>query len=212
MTEPFAAVDVIAWSKMMAWDLSDGYGQALLRARPEPRERIHQAVKELGYTPSHAARSLRLSRAFAVGVIVPDLNNPIYNELVRGIDETAEELGYHVLMSRTEHLEPGTDFLRKLAGEGRVDGFLIQPQRTAGVQKDAPAVDLADVVEGRGLVDPQAARKESPAGVHVVRVDALQDCRQRRQHHDQHHQNSSQPVGALRLHELPPSLSCFHRS
>ena len=101
-------------------------GDPELRARPETRKRIHQAVKDLGYTPSHAARSLRLSRAFAVGVIVPDLNNPIYNELVRGIDETAEQLGYHVLMSRTEHMEPGADFLRKLVGEGRVDGFLIQ--------------------------------------------------------------------------------------
>jgi LacI family transcriptional regulator len=101
-------------------------GDPALRARPETRERIHRAVKDLGYAPSHAARSLRLSRAFAVGVLVPDLNNPIFKELIRGIDETAYELGYHVLMSRSEHLEPGADFLRKLAGEGRVDGFLIQ--------------------------------------------------------------------------------------
>jgi LacI family transcriptional regulator len=101
-------------------------GDPALRARPETRERIHRAVKELGYAPSHAARSLRLSRAFAVGVLVPDLNNPIFKELIRGIDETAYELGYHVFMSRSEHLESGTDFLRKLAGEGRVDGFLVQ--------------------------------------------------------------------------------------
>ena len=67
-------------------------GDPGLRARPETRERIQRAVQELGYTPSHAARSLRLSRAFAVGVIVPDLNNPIYNELVRGIDETADRI------------------------------------------------------------------------------------------------------------------------
>ena len=114
-------------------------GDPELRARPETRERIHRAVRELGYTPSHAARSLRLARAFAVGVIVPDLNNPIYNELVRGIDETAEKLGYHVLMSRTEHMEPGADFLRKLAGEGRVDGFLIQ-RRDETDQRDFAAL------------------------------------------------------------------------
>lgn len=101
-------------------------GDPALRARPETRDRIHRAVKELGYTPSHAARSLRLARAFAVGVLVPDLNNPIFDELIRGIDETAYGLGYQVFMSRSEHLEPGADFLRKLAGEGRVDGFLIQ--------------------------------------------------------------------------------------
>ena len=119
-----------------------------LRARPETRRRIHEAAAELGYTPSHAARSLRLSRAFAVGVIVPDLNNPIYSELIRGIDETAEELGYHVLMGRTEHLEPGADFLRKLAGEGRVDGFLIQ-RLDATDQRDFAA--LADA-GGRPII------------------------------------------------------------
>ena len=123
-------------------------GDPELRARPETRERIHRAVSELGYTPSHAARSLRLSRAFAVGVVVPDLNNPIYHELVRGIDEVAEELGYHVLMSRTEHMEPGADFLRKLAGEGRVDGFLIQ-RRDETDQRDFAA--LADA-GGRPIV------------------------------------------------------------
>ncbi len=123
-------------------------GDPELRARPETRRRIHRAVEELGYTPSHAARSLRLSKAFAVGVIVPDLNNPIYHELVRGIDETAEELGYHVLMSRTEHMEPGADFLRKLAGEGRVDGFLIQ-RRDETDQRDF--VRLADA-GGRPII------------------------------------------------------------
>lgn len=97
-----------------------------LRARQETRQRIQEAAMELGYTPSHAARSLRLARAFAVGVVVPDLANPIYDELVSGIDKTATSLGYHVLIARTEHLEPGADALRRLAGEGRVDGFLIQ--------------------------------------------------------------------------------------
>ncbi len=116
-------------------------GDPALRARPETRERIHRAVKELGYIPSHAARSLRLSRAFAVGVLVPDLNNPIFSELIRGIDETAYELGYQVLMSRAEHLEPGADFLRKLAGEGRVDGFLIQRRDETDQLDFAPLAD-----------------------------------------------------------------------
>ena len=123
-------------------------GDPELRARPEAREGVHAAVAGLGSTPSHAARSLRLSRAFAVGVVVPDLNNPIYDELVRGIDETAEELGYHVLMSRTEHLEPGADFLRRLAGEGRVDGFLIQ-RRDETDERDFAA--LADA-GGRPII------------------------------------------------------------
>lgn len=97
-----------------------------LRARPETRRRIRDAVEAMGYTPSHAARSLRLAQAFAIGLIVPDLTSPIYDPLIRGIDDAANELGYHVLMGRAEHIEPGNDFLSRLAGEGRVDGFLVQ--------------------------------------------------------------------------------------
>ena len=79
-----------------------------------------------------------------VGVIVPDLNNPIYNELVRGIDETAEELGYHVLMSRTEHMEPGADFLRKLAGDPTVKAVVLRADSPGG---DPLAAALAAAVE-----------------------------------------------------------------
>lgn len=101
-------------------------GDPALRARPETRRRIHAAVRELGYTPNHAARSLRLAKAFAVGLVVPDLTNPIFDALIRGIEDAADGLGYHVLVGRTERLEPGADFLRRMAGEGRVDGFLVQ--------------------------------------------------------------------------------------
>jgi len=101
-------------------------GDPALRARPETRRRIHAAAKTLGYAPNHAARSLRMSRAFAIGVIVPELTNAIYDGLIRGIEDAADALGYQVLMGRTERIEPGADFLHRLVGEGRVDGFLVQ--------------------------------------------------------------------------------------
>jgi len=123
-------------------------GDPSLRARPETRQRIQQAVKELGYTPSHAARALRLSRAFAVGLLVPDLTSGLFAELVRGAEDAADALGYQILISRTERLEPNADHLRKMANEGRVDGFLIQ-RRDEKVQRDfAPLADAA----GRPIV------------------------------------------------------------
>ncbi|MEA2025420.1 MAG: LacI family DNA-binding transcriptional regulator [Chloroflexota bacterium] len=101
-------------------------GDPALRARPETRQRVRQAAEALGYTPSHAARSLRLAKAFAIGLLVPELTSPIYDPLIRGVEDTAERLGYRVIIGRTERIEPGADFLRRLAGEGRADGFLVQ--------------------------------------------------------------------------------------
>ena len=133
-------------------------GDPALRARPETRRRIHVAAKALGYTPSHAARALRLSKAFAIALIVPDLTNPIYSQLIRGIEDAADELGYQVLMGRTERIQPGTDFMKRLVGEGRVDGFLVQRRDETDYH------EFAHLIEGTApvvLINSRGSRRGS---------------------------------------------------
>jgi len=133
-------------------------GDPALRARPETRRRIHAAAEALGYAPNHAARSLRLSRAFAIGVIVPELTNAIYDGLIRGIEDAADELGYQVLMGRTERIAPGADFLHRLVGEGRVDGFLVQRK------DDTDFHDFAHLIEATApvvLINSRGSRRGS---------------------------------------------------
>jgi LacI family transcriptional regulator len=133
-------------------------GDPALRARSETRRRIHGAAKSLGYTPSHAARALRLSKAFAIALIVPDLTNPIYSHLIRGIEDAADDLGYQVLMGRTERIQPGTDFMRRLVGEGRVDGFLVQRRdETEYHEFDSLLAGAAPVV----LINSRGSRRGS---------------------------------------------------
>lgn len=121
-------------------------GDPVLRARDETRQRIQEAAKALGYTPSHAARSLRLARAFAIGLLLPDVTNPIYHLLMRGIEDAADGLGYQVLFGRTERLQPDRDFLRRLVAEGRVDGFLVQRM------DETEAHEFAHLIEGSAPV------------------------------------------------------------
>ncbi len=133
-------------------------GDPVLRARDETRRRIQEAAKSLGYTPSHAARSLRLARAFAIGLLVPDVTNPIYDQLIRGIDDAADGLGYQVLLGRTERLQPESDFLRRLVGEGRVDGFLVQRM------DETEAHAFAHLIEGSApvvLLNSRGSRRGS---------------------------------------------------
>ena len=133
-------------------------GDPVLRARDETRQRIQEAAKALGYTPSHAARSLRLARAFAIGLLVPDVTNPVYDRLIRGIDDAADRLGYQVLLGRTERLQPESDFLRRLVGEGRVDGFLVQRM------DETEAHEFAHLIEGGApvvLLNSRGSRRGS---------------------------------------------------
>lgn len=108
------------------------------RVRPETRVRIQEAARELGYRPNFAGRALKLARSNVVAMIVPDLTNAIFTELMRGVEEAAIQHDYVVLLGRSEDMQPGGEMIAKLIGEGRVDGMLVQLAEDAG-QED---VDL----------------------------------------------------------------------
>jgi LacI family transcriptional regulator len=97
-----------------------------LRVRPETRERVLRIAEQMHYTANFAGRALRLSRSGALALIVPDVNNAIFAELMRGVEDEADAVNYIVLLGRAERIQPGDDMLRRLIGEGRVDGALLQ--------------------------------------------------------------------------------------
>jgi len=97
-----------------------------LRIRPQTAKRIHGAVAVLGYQPNAAGRALRSSKAAAVGLILPDVTNPVFAESLRGAETEAAELGYVVLLGRTDDLKTQGGSYRRLIGERRIDGVLVQ--------------------------------------------------------------------------------------
>lgn len=88
------------------------------------RERIADAVKELGYVPHAGARSLSLARTNAIGVVLPDLHGEFFSEIVRGMDREASAQGYLLLLS---NLHGGAEqaVLALRAMRGRVDGLIV---------------------------------------------------------------------------------------
>src|SRR5580698_11474517 len=69
---------------------------------PELRERVRAAVAELGYRPNRLARNLRRQQMEALGIVVPDIENPHFAEAVRVIEVIAIERGYRVLVCNTD--------------------------------------------------------------------------------------------------------------
>lgn len=105
-----------------------------LRARDQTRDRVRAVAAELGYTPNHAARSLRLSRAGTIALLLPDIGSPIAADMMRGAEEGANASELHVLLGRSEQLREGSADLQRLLAAGRVDGFIIQLDDGADVQ------------------------------------------------------------------------------
>ena len=68
----------------------------------ETARRVERAAQALGYQANPIARSLKTSRTATVGVVVPDLTNPIFPPMVRGIQESLEVAGYNALIVNTD--------------------------------------------------------------------------------------------------------------
>jgi len=98
---------------------------------PETRQHVQATIKQLGYRPSDVARGLVTKRTGAIGLVVPDVSNPYFSEVVRGAEHVAYAKNYSVLLGNTEE-----DTERELAvlqslEEKRVDGVVLCSSRLA---------------------------------------------------------------------------------
>ncbi len=95
------------------------------RARPETRTRVLDAARDLDYRPSAVARSLKLRTTQTLGLIITDIENPFFPQLVRAVEDVAREHGYAVLLcNATDDPDREASYLDLLV-DRRVDGVVI---------------------------------------------------------------------------------------
>jgi LacI family transcriptional regulator len=95
----------------------------------ETAQRVIDAAQELGYKPNPIARGLKTNRSYTVGVLIPDLTNPLFPPIVRGIEDRLGEAGYTSLIANTEN-DPERERSDVLALRARqVDGFITATAR-----------------------------------------------------------------------------------
>lgn len=90
----------------------------------ETRKKVLQAIRELKYHPNSVARSLVLKRTQSVGLLISDVANPFYPEVIQGIEDIALKHDYQVFLSNTNYDEErGLKFVRSLVDK-QVDGVM----------------------------------------------------------------------------------------
>ena len=120
----------------------------------ETAERVLQAARELQFRPDPAARSLKTRRSYTVGVLIPDLNNPLFPPIVRGIEDTLTPQGFVVLMGNTDNDEERERRVFEGMRSRHVDGFIVATARERHPLLDqAAAEELPVVLVNRILVD-----------------------------------------------------------
>lgn len=89
------------------------------------KERVFEAIKELGYRPNAVARSLKMNKTNIVGLVVPDISNIYFMEIARGVESIISPLGYTMIFCSTdENQEKELKLLRSLY-EKRVDYVIL---------------------------------------------------------------------------------------
>ncbi len=91
--------------------------------------RVLEAAEELGYRPNPIARGLRTNRSNTIGVLVPDLMNPLFAAVVRGIEDGLREGGYTPLIANTDNDSDRERVAYEAMSARQVDGFIAATAR-----------------------------------------------------------------------------------
>jgi LacI family transcriptional regulator len=126
-------------------------------ARPETRERVLAAARELGYRPSGIARALKLRETRTLGLVITDITNPFYPQIVSAVEAAAHERGYGIVLANGGD-DPGRELEHlDLLVDRQVDGIVIASSRMTRRHAErlrsisVPVVLVNDTVTGSGL-------------------------------------------------------------
>lgn len=148
-------------------------------ARPEivsetTRQHIQEVVKRLGYTPNALARNLRTARTRLIVALLPDIANPFFSEVIRGIEQVAHESGYSVLLGETQSSLVREQAYADMVAARQADGIITMSHRVPAIpiQGRLPVVNACEYVKDHQIssvyVDNTAA-----AGIAVDYLVAL---------------------------------------
>jgi LacI family transcriptional regulator len=120
----------------------------------ETARRVIEAAERLGYRPNPVARSLRTRRSHTVGLLIPDLNNPLFPPIVRGLEDRLADHGYVALIGNTDGDAKRERLVFDQMRARHVDGFVLatatlhSPILDEAVEADLPVVLMNRTAQG----------------------------------------------------------------
>jgi LacI family transcriptional regulator len=172
---------------------------------PKMANRVWEVIRELNYLPNTQARALVSGRSRLLGLIVSEITNPFFPELIQGFEDVAVEHGYEILIGSTNYdPERMKSCIRRMI-ERKAEGVAVM---TFGIEE--PLLDqLADRKIPLVFVDVGPERP----GISLLRVDYHHGIRQGVQHLAAlGHRDIAFVTGPLSLHSAHSRLAAFQRA
>ncbi len=143
------------------------------------RKRVQEIAEELNYRPNVSARNLRTQRAMAVLMVVRDVVNPFYLDILKGVEATARAAGYSVLMGNTENDADREDEYFDMLYDGHADGMILMTGKLPTRHREAakkgshlPIVVALELIEGCALPHLQIDNEGAAKGAvrHLIEI------------------------------------------
>jgi LacI family transcriptional regulator len=116
-------------------------------------ERVSNIAAEMGYTRSSLAAGLRTGKSFTVGVIIPDLSNPVFPPVVRGIERTLSAEGYVALLADSDNSRKSEQAIFDSLKARGIDGLILATARIEDPVVDACIKEQLPVVLVNRMTD-----------------------------------------------------------
>jgi LacI family transcriptional regulator len=125
------------------------------RVHPDTRERVLRAIRELDYWPNALARGLASRQTKTLGLVIPQVNDPFFFQIVRGVEDAASAAGYNLLIA-SQPQQPGEHSYLRLFHRGHVDTMVlvaidVRPQEVKAITDRGVPIVLVQQDIGRNV-------------------------------------------------------------
>lgn len=119
----------------------------------ETREKVLFTIRKLNYQPNLLGRNLRRSKTKMILVILPNISNPFYSNIVKGIEDVAHKNDYNVMLCNTDHdpkrMNVYIELLKNRLSDGAiVMGLELGRKEISALAKEFPVVQCCEYIEG----------------------------------------------------------------
>ena len=96
----------------------------------ETKDRVKALAHKLGFQPNPHASSLRQNKSRTIAVVIPEIQNNFFSQVMNGVEDVAQQKGYHVLIYLTHEDHNREKEILQVLRNGRVDGIMISVSNT----------------------------------------------------------------------------------
>ncbi len=121
--------------------------------RADLEKAVRKAIDELGYTPNRTARSLRRQHSEVIALVLPDIENPFFTSLARGVEDIAQEAGLSVVLCNTDEDPDKQERYLRIADDENMAGVIVAPAGPSALLRHLTERERAVVVVDRAVPD-----------------------------------------------------------